>query len=117
MPTWAQIFVAVIVAVLGSNGLWAFLQTKRDKKDAKTKMILGLGHDRIVTLSMHYIDRGWISNDEFEDLNKYLYLPYRDMGGNGTVAKLMEEVSKLPIHHITYVQQAQQNNQNPAGIP
>lgn len=117
MPTWAQILVAVTVAVLGSNGLWAFLQSKRDKKDAKTKMILGLGHDRIVYLCMHYIDRGWISNDEYEDLNKYLYVPYKDMGGNGTVEKLINEVKKLPIHHISYVQQAQQNSQTPGGIP
>ena len=117
MPTWAQIFVAVIAAVLGSNGLWAYLQNKRNKKDAKTKMILGLGHDRIVFLCMRYIDRGWISNDEYEDLNKYLYIPYQEMGGNGTVRKLMEEVTKLPIHHITYLQQAQQNHGNAAGIP
>lgn len=117
MPVWAQIMLSVVAAVLGSNGLWAFLQAKRDKKDAKTNMILGLGHDRIVCLCMHYIDRGWISNDEYEDLNKYLYTPYRDMGGNGTVERLMAEVKKLPVRHITYVQQAQQNGQNPSGIP
>lgn len=112
MPTWAQILVAVTVAVIGSNGLWAFLQTKNDKKDAKTKMILGLGHDRIIDLCMHYIERGWVSNDEYEDLNKYLYTPYIDMGGNGTAKKLMAEVQKLPVHHITYLQQAHQNNQH-----
>ena len=111
MPTWAQILVAVTVAVLGSNGLWAYLQTKRDKKDAKTKMILGLGHDRIITLCIQYIDRGWISNDEYEDLNKYLYAPYTDMGGNGTAEKLMNEVRKLPIHHISYIQQAHHSQQ------
>ena len=117
MPTWAQILVAVAAAVLGSNGLWAYMQSRREKDDAKTKMILGLGHDRIVYLCMHYIDRGWISNDEFEDLNKYLYTPYKDMGGNGTVKKLMEEVGKLPVHHITYIQQAQQNNHQDGMLP
>ncbi len=117
MPTWVQILLTVMAAVLGSNGLWAFLQSKRDKKDAKTRMLLGLGHDRIITLCMQFIDRGWISSDEYEDLNKYLYGPYVDMGGNGTAEKLMLEVRKLPIRHISYIQQAQQNNQNPSGIP
>ena len=117
MPAWAQILIAVFGAVLGSNGLWAFLQSKRDKKSAKTKMLLGLGHDRIITLCMHYIDRGWISNDEYEDLNKYLYQPYTDLGGNGTAEKLMNEVKKLPIHHISYAQQAMQNNHQPGILP
>jgi hypothetical protein len=109
MPTWAQILVAVSVAVIGSNGLWAFMQSRRDKKDAKTRMILGLGHDRIIYLCIRYIERGWISNDEYEDLVKYLYGPYKEMGGNGTAEKLMNEVKKLPIHRISYQQQARRN--------
>lgn len=75
-------------------------------------MLLGLGHDRIVTLCMKYIERGWISSDEHEDLTKYMYEPYTKMGGNGTVKRLMAEVNKLPIHKITYMQQAQQNKKN-----
>ena len=109
MEPWLQMAVTVVCAVLASGGLWSFLQTRREKRDAKTKMILGLGHDRIIVLTMHYIERGWISSDEFEDLVKYLYTPYKEMGGNGTVTKLMDEVKKLPDHHITYQQQAQQN--------
>ena len=116
MEPWLQSAITVICAVLASGGFWAWLQSRRDRKDAKQKMILGLGHDRLVFLCMHYIDRGWISNDEYEDLHKYLYLPYRDMGGNGTVEKLFNEVKKLPVHHITYIQQAQQNP-NPGGMP
>ncbi len=117
MPVWAQILIAVFSAVIGSNGLWAFIQSKKDKKSAKTKMLLGLGHDRIITLCMHYIDRGWISKDEYEDLNKYLVKPYTDLGGNGTAEKLYAEVQKLPIKQITYVQQAMQNNQQPGILP
>lgn len=104
-----QMAVTVVCAVLASSGFWAWITSRRDKKDAKTKMILGLGHDRIVSLAMEYIERGWISQDEYEDLNKYLYLPYREMGGNGTAERLMTEVKKLPIHHISYAQQAMNN--------
>lgn len=110
MQPWIQMLITVVCAVLASNGFWAFLQNRNDKKDAKTKMLLGLGHDRIVTLSMKYIERGWITQDEYEDLNKYLYSPYREMGGNGTAERLMREIGKLPIHHISYAQQAKEHN-------
>lgn len=29
-------------------------------------MLIGLAHDRIVYLGMSYIDRGWITQDEYE---------------------------------------------------
>lgn len=108
METWMQMIVTVVCAVLASSGFWAFLQARHDKKDAKTKMILGLGHDRIISLAMKYIERGWITQDEYEDLNKYLYLPYREMGGNGTAERIMTEIRKLPIRNMTYSQQAHQ---------
>lgn len=112
MEPWLQTALTVFGSVLASSGFWAFLQNRREKKDAKTKMLLGLGHDRLVYLCMKYIERGWVSSDEYEDLNKYLYIPYRDMGGNGTVKKLMDEVQKLPIHHISYIKQAKQSDQS-----
>lgn len=92
-----ELAVTVVVAVLSSSGLWAFIQSRRDKKDAKTQMILGLGHDRIVNQGMIYIKRGWITQDEYENLHDYLYIPYEKMGGNGSARKIMKEVDKLPI--------------------
>lgn len=106
MSPLLQSIVTVVCAVLASSGFWAWLTARKDKKDAKTRMILGLGHDRIVILAMQYIERGWITQDEYEDLNRYLYQPYREMGGNGTVERLMKEIGKLPIHHVSYAQQA-----------
>lgn len=110
MSPFLQMAVTVVCAVLASSGFWAWMTARREKKDAKTKMLLGLGHDRIISLSMKYIERGWITQDEYEDLNKYLYSPYREMGGNGTAERLMTEIRKLPIHHISYAQQAKEHN-------
>ena len=67
------------------------------------------GHTFSPDMRMSYIERGWITQDEYEDLNKYLYNPYREMGGNGTAERLMTEIKKLPIHHISYAQQAKEN--------
>ena len=111
MKPWLQTALTVVCAVLASSGFWAWLQARRDKKDAKTRMILGLGHDRIVNLSMRYIDRGWISQDEYEDLIKYLWNPYSEMGGNGTAKRLIQAVEKLPIKKMTYTDQAQAGNE------
>ena len=69
-----------------------------DKKDVRTQMLVGLGHDRIMYLGMHYIERGWITRDEYENLVDYLYKPYEMMGGNGSAKRVIEEVKKLPLN-------------------
>lgn len=76
MDTTLQIFVTVLCSVLASSGFWAIIQRRLDKKDVRTQMLVGLGHDRIMSLGMKYIERGYITKDEYENLNKYLYAPY-----------------------------------------
>ena len=71
-----QIFVTVLCSVLASSGFWAIIQRRLDKKDVRTQMLVGLGHDRIMSLGMKYIERGYITKDEYENLNRYLYAPY-----------------------------------------
>lgn len=65
-------------------------------------MLIGLGHDRIINLGMSYIERGWITQDEYENLYVYLYKPYQEMGGNGSAKRVMEEVARLPIKNSRY---------------
>ena len=63
----------------------------------QSQMLLGLGHDRIIYLGTKYIEDGYVTEDEFENLNKYLYEPYKALGGNGTAEKIMDDVRNLPI--------------------
>ena len=100
MDIWVQIAVPLVAAVLTSSGLWAVVARRADKGDAQRKMLVGLAHDRIVHLGMVYVDRGYITQDEYENLNDYLYAPYEKMGGNGSAKRVMEEVRRLPIHKI-----------------
>lgn len=95
--SWIELVVSVICAVLASSGMWTFMQKRADKKDARTQMIVGLGHDRIMFLGIHYIERGYITRDEYENLYEYLYKPYEKLGGNGSAKRIMTEVDKLPI--------------------
>ena len=100
MDIWVQIAVPLVAAVLTSSGLWAVVARRADKGDAQRKMLVGLAHDRIIHLGMVYVDRGYITQDEYENLNDYLYTPYEKMGGNGSAKRVMEEVRKLPIRKI-----------------
>jgi len=89
--------VTIVTSVLASSGFWAFLQKHFDKNDATKRLLIGIAHDRIMSLGMFYIERGWITADEYENLRVYLYEPYHESGGNGTAAKVMNEVDKLEI--------------------
>ena len=100
MDIWVQIAVPLVAAVLTSSGLWAVVARRADKGDAQRKMRVGLAHDRIVHLGMAYVDRGYITQDEYENLNDYLYAPYEKMGGNGSAKRVMEEVRRLPMHKM-----------------
>ena len=100
MDVWTQVAVPLVVAVLTSSGLWAVVAKRVDKGDAERKMLVGLAHDRIVHLGMVYVDRGYITQVEYENLNDYLYTPYEKMGGNGSAKRVMEEVRKLPIRKM-----------------
>lgn len=98
MGPWLQMAATVFCSVIASSGFWAFVQKKSDKNDAELKMLVGLAHDRITWLGMKYIEAGHITQDEYENLNNYLYEPYQAIGGNGSARKIMQEVNKLPIH-------------------
>lgn len=108
MEVWTQVAVPLLVALLTSTALWGVvskvilkrmeLTAKRSKADdAERKMLVGLAHDRIIHLGMVYIERGYVTQDEYENLQVYLYEPYEEMGGNGSARRVMEEVRKLPI--------------------
>lgn len=88
--------ITIIISIFASSGFWAFLQFVFSKKDAKNDMIMGLGHDRVVYLGTKYIERGYITPDEYENLYDYLYKPYEKLGGNGSAKRIMDEVRKLP---------------------
>lgn len=98
MAHWIELAATVFASVMASTGFWAWLAKKNESKDLTTQMVLGLGHDRIVFLGMHYLERGdWITEDEFENLVDYLYKPYASLGGNGSAERVVTAVKQLRI--------------------
>lgn len=101
-----QTLLTILCSVIASSGVWAVVLKLMDKKDVKTQMLIGLGHDRIMYLATNYINRGtWITTEEYENLVDYLYKPYEAMGGNGSAKRLVDEIKKMDIKPNDYVPQ------------
>jgi hypothetical protein len=101
MTMHSKIIMTIICSVFASTGFWAFITAVMQKRDKKVstegKMLRGLAHDRICYLGEEYIKKGYISKDDYENLHDYLFLPYEELGGNGTAKRIMDEVKKLPL--------------------
>ena len=104
-----NIVVPVLIALLASSGFWALLEKRTQRSTQLQELVVGLAHDRILWLGMSYIKRGWIYQDEYENLITYLYKPYQKMGGNGSVLRVMEEVNKLPLRSQTILEEKEKS--------
>lgn len=96
---------AMATVLVAGGGFWGYLRTRDDLRKNNAKILMGLAHDKISSLGMCYIERGWITKDEYEDLFRYLYEPYVALGGNGTAERIMRAVQRLPLteHHAIQV--------------
>lgn len=111
MEQWIQIMITIVGSVIASSGFWSYIQRRVDNKDVKTVMLIGLAHDRIIYLGLSYIERGWITKDEYENLYEYLYRPYQKLGGNGSATRIIKEVDKLPLKNINVVAIAKEDQE------
>lgn len=94
--TTTQIILTIITSLLASSGLWAFLSSRLERNNAERELIVGIGHIEIVFFGMQFLERGWITRDEYETMQE-LYKPYVKLGGNGSGTKIMKEIENLPI--------------------
>ena len=94
--TATQIILTIITSLLASSGLWAFLGSRLEKNSAERELIVGIGHIELVFFGMQFLERGWITRDEYETMQE-LYKPYIKLGGNGSGTKIMKEIENLPI--------------------
>lgn len=90
--------IAVVGSVVASSGFWAWIQRKDSTKSATKALLLGLAHDKIISQGYVYIERGWLSKDEYDDYMRYFVKPYSTFGGNGMAEKVVADVERLPMH-------------------
>jgi len=102
-----QAIITVLITALTSSGFMSliiYLLQRRDRRkekeaadtSAQTRMLIGLGHDRVIYLTDRYVRRGSITLKEKRNL-EYLYAPYRDMGGNGDCKIGYDACQDLPV--------------------
>lgn len=93
----------ILIAALSSSALAAVISgvftllSARQKKDngieAGVRILL---YERIKYLGNHFVERGYVTRDEYEDLIKMHEVYHTALGGNGYLDNLMLEVNKLP---------------------
>ena len=54
----------------------------------------------VVFDDVNYINRGWITMEEYENLCDYLFDPYEKLGGNGSAKKVVDICKTLPIRKV-----------------
>lgn len=97
METWLQMALTSLITLGASSGFWTYIQHKDRARAATTKLLMGLAYGELTTLGVAYIQRGWITKDEYEEYRKYLFDPYKALGGNGVAERIMDEVTLLPF--------------------
>jgi len=99
--------IVAIIAALSSSGVMSliiYLLQRRDRKkekeqeneSAQSRMLIGLGHDKILYLTDKYVKRGSITLKEKRNL-EFLAKPYFDLGGNGDCKIGYDACQKLPV--------------------
>jgi hypothetical protein len=94
--------IAAVTTVVTSSGLWAYAIKHQAVRSANNRLLRGLAYDKIVTLGITYIQRGYVSKDEYEEYLKYLVEPYLEMGGNGVAERISREVGSLPFRTLPF---------------
>ena len=95
---WLEVLFSGLLTGLG---FIVKLMWQRQKREDLRQQAIELGiqallRDRVVQAYYHYIERGWITLHGLEAAEK-MYTEYHNLGGNGTVTKLMEDLRELPV--------------------
>lgn len=117
--TSSQFLVSITATVFASSGFFQLLmliyQSREKEKDRKRleetqkklinvqdfnalcRCVTGIAMFRITMEAKRYIDKGYVTSEEYHTLKHNLYEPYVALGGNGLATKFMEEVEELPM--------------------
>lgn len=92
----AEIANPAVTALLGGSGIWAWAKTKADHNNNAAKLLLTVSRNQLIALGRGYIERGYITMDEYEEYEAE-YRIYSDLGGNGLARRVFEQVDELPM--------------------
>lgn len=93
---WITGIITILAGILGSTGFWMLVQNQREKKSKERMAIMAMLYMAVKMSCKSCLRRGWASTEEIEDIEKYMFEPYKSMGGNGTAELLMNKIQSLP---------------------
>lgn len=99
MEEWLVVLLTGMATLLASSGFWSYIQYRATNTDAVSKLVLGIGYYTIQEECIKHLHAGSITREEYNEIHRYLYEPYTELGGNGTAKKMMTDLSQLPIRH------------------
>lgn len=93
-------FTQIVIAVLGADALFRFIQWLIERHDNKKEsperlMLRALGSDRLGALLHNWLHSDVRTADEWEIIEN-LYKGYQLLGGNGSIKKLYDECKEIP---------------------
>lgn len=92
----AEMANPAVTAVLGGSGIWAWAKSKAERNSTADKLLLAVSRNQLIALGRTYIDRGYVTMDEYEEYEAE-YQAYSDLGGNGLARRVFEQVDELPM--------------------
>ena len=91
---WLEVLFSGVLA--GGGIIIRKLWQQQQQIEANNRGTCALLRDRLIQAYYHYHDRGWITLHGLEAIDG-MYAEYHNLGGNGTVTKLVEDLHALPV--------------------
>lgn len=92
----AEMANPAVTALLGGSGIWAWAKSMADHNSNEAKLLLSVSRNQLITLGRGYIERGYVTMDEYEEFEAE-YQIYSALGGNGLARRIFEQVDELPM--------------------
>ena len=93
----------ILIAALSSSalaavisGVFTLLSARQKKNNGIEAGVRILLYDRIKDRGNHFVERGYVPRDEYEDLIKMHEVYHIELDANGYLDNLMLEVNRLP---------------------
>ena len=92
----AEMANPVITTLLGSSGIWMWVKTQSDRNRSEDQLLLEVAKNQLTVLGRTYLERGYITMDEYEEYEAE-YKLYSALGGNGLAKRVFKQVDELPM--------------------
>lgn len=92
----AEMANPVITTLLGSSGIWMWVKTRSDRNRSEDQLLLEVAKNQLTVLGRTYLERGYITMDEYEEYEAE-YKLYSALGGNGLAKRVFKQVDELPM--------------------